>query len=275
MLEEALAEATEKACTAMRRTQAAEKLQQHMQLGHEHLLRENERLKQLLNVNKIPFEHVIPQQPTLNVKSVGPADAIQQRGDLVLTNLAAHNGTINKGTSVPGAYAAISPSGASTAFPLFAKSSPSDITLSGMSLDSSSPPISPMDSANGIKAEGASGQTHEYSSVPTGHQPITQADNTLDALTGKPSGSLLGKSPAAASVPDGSIARKYSDIIRTPSYPESSNSRAGPAYQDSSSINTDRTLMDPPKDTPFTNKSYKDPLAIADHDQAGAEFILA
>lgn len=274
MLEEAVAEATEKGLAALRRTQAAEELQKRLLRGHEHLVRENERLKQLLDVNRIPYEHVIPQQDAQHVDPNRPVNGIQPRSDLVSRSLASPDTAMDKGSTDPGPYTGVPPNGATSALPLFIDSSPSDVTLNGMSLGSGSSPVSPMDRPNGADTELGGTQSHEYNALSAGHQPILHIGPTSDALTGKPSGPILSELSPAPSVPRASIAHSCLAAPSMPSYHDSSNASADAMYP-SSSVNATEALFNTSKDTAGTRSWSEDACAIPDHDQAGAEFILA
>ena len=274
MLEEALIEATDKARTAMKRAQAAEELRQHMIRGNEHLLRENERLKQLLNVNKIPFEHVIPQQDTLSVDPTGQVNAIQQRGDFVSRSMTSLDATSNKCATAPVTYAAVPPTSTATALPLFVKSNPTDISLNGVSLDSSLSLGSPMEDANGANAKGIGSPSYEYSATSNGQQPILQIDPTSDALTDQPSGPLTGEASLATSGPRSSTTHNCSVAPRMSSYVESSDPPFGRPYP-GSTTNASETFMNSSEGTPLSNVQSGNAFAIPDHDQAGVEFILA
>lgn len=274
MLEEAVAEANQKGLVALRRSQAAEELQQRLRRGHEHLLRENERLKQLLDVNKIPYEHVIPQQDAQKVDRTGPGNAIQQRSDLVSRSLPSQDARVGKDFMVPATHTLVPPCGPTPALPLFVNSSPSDVTLSGMSHDSSSSPVSPMDRANKADAELCGTSSYEYNAISSGHQPIMHIGQTSDALTEKPSGLIPTQASVAASVPRGPDAHNCLTAPSMPSYHDSGNVSNSPLYP-SASFNINGVFPKTLKDTPLVNARSEDAYAIPDHDQAGAEFILA
>ena len=274
MLEDAVADSTEKRMAALKRVHAAEEIQQRLLQGQEQLLRENERLKQLLDVNKIPYEHVIPQQDTQPTTAIRPANTIQQRGNLVSGSVSSEDASVGKGSTDRASRNVVSPGTSMPAMPPFVMSSPSDVTLSGMSLDSSSSPVSPTERTN--RAVPATGGTllHEYNLNSSGQQPILNVGQTSDALTGKPSGSILGPGPAVASAPPASAAYNCSVAPGVPPYQVSQNASTVAMFP-GSSINADDNSSSPLKDTSDCPVRSQGRYAIPDHDQAGAEFILA
>lgn len=274
MLEDAVADSTEKRMAALKRVQAAEEIQQRLLHGHEQLLRENERLKQLLDVNKIPYEHVIPQQDAQPSTAIRQANTIQQRSNLVSRSVSSEDASVSKGSTDGASRNIVSPGASMPAMPPFVMSSPSDVTLSGMSLDSSSSPVSPTERTN--RADPAIGgiQSHEYNPNSSGQQSILNVGQTSDALTGKPSGLILGPGPTVASGPPALAAYNCSVAPDVSPYQVSRNASTIAMFP-GSSINADDNSSSPLKDTPDYHARSEDPYAIPDHDQAGAEFILA
>ena len=260
----------------MKRAQEAEELHRHVARGKEQLLRENERLKQLLDVNKIPFEHVIPQSGTLGIEPPQQTIAIRQHSELAGRTTAPQNATSNKFIATPSTRTTITPVGTANALstgPSSIQSNSTDNHLNGVKLRSSVSPISPMDGAYESNVPGSEPQMYGYGPNSSGQQPILQIGSTSDALTGQPSGALTGQNSAAASMPCSSVASNYGATLDMSPYSQASNQPLGHAYP-GSSVNVNQSFPDAIGSTRVENQ-HEDPFAITDHDQIGVEFILA
>ena len=260
----------------MKRAQEAEELHRLVARSSEHLQRENERLKQLLDVNKIPFQHVIPQPGPLGIEIPQQTVAIRQHSGLAGRSTAPQSTSSTVFATTPRTRPTITPIGTATASSTGPPSVQSNSTggpLNGTKPRSSASPISPMDGAHESNALGSGPQMYGYGPTSSGQQPILQIGSTSDALTGQPSGAITGESSAAASMPCSSVASNYSAPLEAPHYPQSSTQPLGHTYP-GPSVNVNPTFPQAIGGT-HVEGQQADPFAITDHDQIGVEFILA
>ena len=260
----------------MKRAQEAEELHRHMARGNDQLIRENERLKQLLDVNKIPFEHVIPQSGTLGTEAPQQTVPIRRHNELAGRTTAPQSATSNTFASTPSRRPIATPAGTSTALstgPSCVQSTSTSTGLNGVNFRSSVSPISPVDGAHEPTDLSSRPQMAGYGPNSNGHQSILQIGSTSDALTGQASGALNAQASGEGSLPCSSVPPNYSAPLDGPPYSQSSNQALDQTYP-GPSVNVNESFPDAVGNTCVVNQPG-DPFAITDHDQIGVEFILA
>ena len=233
----------------MKRAQEAE--QRHMQMTrvYEQSQLENDRLKQLLNVNRIPFARVIPQAPPLSAnRPIIP----EQHG--VISNSTSR-------TRIP----SLTPSSSDLPQP---SSSSADTVLRDSRYPSSMSPVSSMDGTEEYDEHGSSPQMHSSVQSSSSQQPKQSVSLNSHTSTGQPSGAITG--PASA-LP--AMSANYGTQFDVPPFPKPGDSVLNPAYP-TSSVGSKQSVSPTLVNVPI-GPQHPDPFAIKNHDQIGVDFILA
>lgn len=221
-------------------------------------LGENERLKQLLDVNGIPFPRNIPQPDPLDIDR---PPVTQQLG-----GFPSPSSTSSLTIPVPpNLFSAPS-------------SNSADIASHELRRDSNASSCSPMDSVDEYDIQGNSPQMQGYPPYTNSHQASLESVSTSDASSERPIAPVTTSASASAVGPTAPT-NSLDQFLHTSAQrslqsinpvPDSALSAPGVDYF-VSDASTSPTLVNAPIET----IPHPDPLAIKDHDQTGVEFILA
>ncbi len=233
----------------MRRAQEAERRHQHISRVYEQSQCENDRLKQLLDVNRIPFARVIPQAAPL---SMNHPPIAQQHGAFTSTS------PTTPRTTSPPPSSKLSPHSSTSA----------DTALNDLKYRSSMSPAPSIDGSDEYDEQGGSHQMHEYVQSCNSHQPTHEMSSNSHAVASQPSVPLNGSAPAPAT-----LSTTYDAQFGASIHPQNSNPVPDSAYP-ASSIGSNQSSS-PTLVNASTGRQQLDPSAIKDHDQTGVDFILA
>ena len=214
---------------------------------------ENERLKQLLDVNGIPIPHSIPQANHLDIERPSIPQHHEQ-----FQNQSTSTSSLDTPAPPSSTYSAQSPNSADTE----------------MRRPSNASADSPMDSSDEYDAQSSSSQMQGYQQYSINHQTSLDSTSNTDPSTDQLPGSITAPASAPVASPLGLIDQSFQGgayCVPQPNNPVPDATHLAPSIDYTGFNQTSSpTLVNAPIQTP-----NQDPLAIKDHDQTGVEFILA